>query len=204
MCHCPAAWVKCSGCALPSAPGGSATPSQAASTSKLPPCATSSTGALFTARGDTGPVQVHRRGADQCAEVALTQTRVDSPRQSELPGHGVGRLAGAHHVAADDAADRFLHQAVGSGGGLLLAHGVQRLIAVLKNTCGIACCLTRAIEAGGSTLRDFTNAVGKPGYFQQSYTVYGRAGAPCAVCGSVIIGVRLGQRMSSYCPVCQE
>ncbi len=64
--------------------------------------------------------------------------------------------------------------------------------------------LTRAIEAGGSTLRDFTNAVGKPGYFQQSYTVYGRAGAPCAVCGSVIIGVRLGQRMSSYCPVCQQ
>ena len=63
--------------------------------------------------------------------------------------------------------------------------------------------LARAIEAGGSSLRDFTDAKGKPGYFQQSYKVYGRAGLPCHDCGALIAELRQGQRSSCYCPHCQ-
>jgi formamidopyrimidine-DNA glycosylase len=63
--------------------------------------------------------------------------------------------------------------------------------------------LTRAIAAGGSTLRDFVDAIGKPGYFQQSYFVYGRSEQPCLRCGSVIRQIKQGQRSSFFCPHCQ-
>lgn len=64
--------------------------------------------------------------------------------------------------------------------------------------------LADALAAGGSTLRDFFSAEGQPGYFQQQYFVYDRAGAPCRVCGSPIRGLRLGQRSTYYCPTCQK
>lgn len=63
--------------------------------------------------------------------------------------------------------------------------------------------LARAIDAGGSTLRDFVDARGKPGYFQQSYMVYGRRDLPCHICGSLIRELRQGQRSSCFCPHCQ-
>jgi formamidopyrimidine-DNA glycosylase len=63
--------------------------------------------------------------------------------------------------------------------------------------------LTRAIAAGGSTLRDFVDVAGKPGYFQQTYQVYDRAGLPCPRCGTAICHIRQGQRSSYYCPQCQ-
>lgn len=63
--------------------------------------------------------------------------------------------------------------------------------------------LLRAIEAGGSSLRDFVNSAGEPGYFQQQYQVYGRSGEPCRVCGRPLRHVRQGQRSTFYCPQCQ-
>lgn len=63
--------------------------------------------------------------------------------------------------------------------------------------------LARAIDAGGSTLRDFVDARGEPGYFQQTYYVYGRAEEPCRQCGHPIRQIRQGQRSSFYCPACQ-
>ncbi|MHB8535298.1 MAG: bifunctional DNA-formamidopyrimidine glycosylase/DNA-(apurinic or apyrimidinic site) lyase [Sulfuricaulis sp.] len=63
--------------------------------------------------------------------------------------------------------------------------------------------LDRALAAGGTTLRDFRNGHGEPGYFQLSLKVYGRAGAPCRVCGTPIRVRRLGQRTAFYCPQCQ-
>lgn len=63
--------------------------------------------------------------------------------------------------------------------------------------------LMRAIDAGGSTLRDFVDSEGKPGYFQQSYMVYGRQEAPCRRCGTPIRHIRQGQRSTYYCPLCQ-
>jgi formamidopyrimidine-DNA glycosylase len=64
--------------------------------------------------------------------------------------------------------------------------------------------LEQAIAQGGTTLRDFVNATGKPGYFQQTLAVYGREGEPCLLCGSPILCVRLGQRSTFYCPRCQR
>ncbi len=63
--------------------------------------------------------------------------------------------------------------------------------------------LSEAIKLGGSSLRDYVGSNGNPGYFQQHYWVYGRAGEPCRVCGTPIKLIRLGQRSSFYCPCCQ-
>ena len=63
--------------------------------------------------------------------------------------------------------------------------------------------LLRALDAGGSTLRDFSAADGQPGYFQQTYYVYGRGGQPCRICGTPIDHIRQAQRSSFYCASCQ-
>lgn len=63
--------------------------------------------------------------------------------------------------------------------------------------------LERALAAGGTTLRDFRNSGGEPGYFQLELKVYGRAGEPCPVCGTRIRGIRHGQRSAFLCPKCQ-
>ncbi|GIX22205.1 MAG: formamidopyrimidine-DNA glycosylase [Gammaproteobacteria bacterium] len=64
--------------------------------------------------------------------------------------------------------------------------------------------LTAAIAAGGTTLRDFSDGHGRPGYFQQRLAVYGRAGAPCPRCAAPIRRVVLGQRSTYFCPRCQR
>lgn len=64
--------------------------------------------------------------------------------------------------------------------------------------------LGEAIAAGGTTLRDFSNSDGLPGYFAQELNVYGRAGAPCRLCGTPIREQRLGQRSTFWCPACQR
>jgi len=74
----------------------------------------------------------------------------------------------------------------------------DRLVREIKAT------LTAAIEAGGSSLRDFFGADGNPGYFQQQYFVYARTGEPCRVCGTAIVTIRQGQRSTFYCLRCQS
>ncbi|MCC5795281.1 MAG: bifunctional DNA-formamidopyrimidine glycosylase/DNA-(apurinic or apyrimidinic site) lyase [Chromatiales bacterium] len=64
--------------------------------------------------------------------------------------------------------------------------------------------LEAAIEAGGTTLRDFHNGEGKPGYFGRQIQVYGRAGQPCLSCGGPVKSARLGQRSTFWCPGCQR
>lgn len=64
--------------------------------------------------------------------------------------------------------------------------------------------LNDAIEAGGTTLRDFQQADGRPGYFRYALEVYGRDGSPCGRCGNVIKRRVIGQRSSFYCPKCQR
>lgn len=64
--------------------------------------------------------------------------------------------------------------------------------------------LSYAIRRGGTTLRDFINPDGQPGYFEQELFVYGRPGQPCRQCGSPIRAVTLGQRSTYYCPRCQH
>jgi formamidopyrimidine-DNA glycosylase len=75
---------------------------------------------------------------------------------------------------------------------------VIRLRAAIRDVLG------RAVERGGSTLRDFSNADGQSGYFQLEAMVYGRAGLPCKVCAEPIKMIRQGQRATFYCPQCQK
>ena len=63
--------------------------------------------------------------------------------------------------------------------------------------------LGEAIEAGGTTLRDYSRVTGEPGYFEQSLNVYEREGLACVNCGVSIQRKIIGQRASYYCPQCQ-
>jgi formamidopyrimidine-DNA glycosylase len=64
--------------------------------------------------------------------------------------------------------------------------------------------LQQAVNLGGSTLRNFSNAEGKPGYFALNAAVYARAGQPCRQCSRSIVQLVQGQRSSFYCPSCQR
>lgn len=64
--------------------------------------------------------------------------------------------------------------------------------------------LSAAILMGGTTLRNFVNSDGKPGYFAQSLLVYGRGGQPCEECGTPLKEIRMNNRATVYCPRCQR
>jgi formamidopyrimidine-DNA glycosylase len=64
--------------------------------------------------------------------------------------------------------------------------------------------LQNAIRDGGTTLRDYVNVDGDPGYFRQKLYVYERAGKPCRVCKSPIRHFAQGQRSTYYCAQCQH
>jgi formamidopyrimidine-DNA glycosylase len=73
----------------------------------------------------------------------------------------------------------------------------ERIVWAVKRVLGAA------IEVGGTTLRDYVNAEGAPGYFRQKLYVYERAEAPCRVCGTPIRQRKQGQRSTYWCPACQ-
>lgn len=74
---------------------------------------------------------------------------------------------------------------------------METLVTEIKKT------LTAAIESGGTTLKDFLGSDGKPGYFVQKLKAYGRSGAACINCESVLQSLQIGQRTTTFCPVCQ-
>ncbi|MCH7306712.1 bifunctional DNA-formamidopyrimidine glycosylase/DNA-(apurinic or apyrimidinic site) lyase [Acinetobacter sp. NIPH 1852] len=74
---------------------------------------------------------------------------------------------------------------------------VEKLVIEVKRI------LQQAIDLGGSTLRDYSNAMGENGYFQQTLLAYGRAGEMCVNCETTLENLKLGQRASVFCPQCQ-
>lgn len=74
----------------------------------------------------------------------------------------------------------------------------QKLVLMIKEV------LAQAIEQGGTTLRDFVQAEGNPGYFQQKLFVYGRGGQVCLICNATIKQIKQGQRSTFYCSQCQH
>ncbi len=74
---------------------------------------------------------------------------------------------------------------------------IEKLVIEIKRI------LKQAIDLGGSTLRDFTNAMGENGYFQQTLLAYGRVGEMCVNCETTLENIKLGQRASAFCPQCQ-
>ena len=74
---------------------------------------------------------------------------------------------------------------------------IEKLVIEIKRI------LKQAIDLGGSTLRDYSNAMGENGYFQQTLLAYGRAGEMCVNCETTLENLKLGQRASVFCPQCQ-
>ena len=74
----------------------------------------------------------------------------------------------------------------------------ERLLAALRVV------LARAMEVGGSTLRDFRNAHGAAGEFQAEASVYGRSGQPCPRCDAPLRRIVQGQRATYFCSSCQK
>ncbi len=64
--------------------------------------------------------------------------------------------------------------------------------------------LTRAVRAGGSSVRDYSALDGRRGYFQIEHQVYQRTGCPCFVCGRKIRRIVVAQRSTHFCPRCQK
>jgi len=64
--------------------------------------------------------------------------------------------------------------------------------------------LRKAIQAGGTTLQDFAKVDGKPGYFSQELSVYGREDENCHNCSGKIKRIVQNQRSTFYCPKCQK
>lgn len=64
--------------------------------------------------------------------------------------------------------------------------------------------LQKAIEAGGTSFRDYKHTDGQPGYFELELLVYAREGEACKICGSIIKHKKIGQRATFYCPRCQS
>jgi formamidopyrimidine-DNA glycosylase len=63
--------------------------------------------------------------------------------------------------------------------------------------------LRQAIAAGGSSLRDYRNADGEPGWFRIRHRVYDREGEPCRRCGAAIERMTVASRSTWFCPRCQ-
>lgn len=107
------------------------------------------------------------------------------------------RLAGVGNIYADEALFR-ARLDPRSPAGALPGPAIARLAGAIRTT------LRQAIEAGGSTIRDYRAPGGGSGAFQDRHRVYGRAGLPCTACGGVLEGLRLAQRSTVFCPVCQR
>ncbi|RJX72402.1 bifunctional DNA-formamidopyrimidine glycosylase/DNA-(apurinic or apyrimidinic site) lyase [Vibrio sinensis] len=84
------------------------------------------------------------------------------------------------------------------------AAGQISLVEWLRLVDEIKRVLAKAIQQGGTTLKDFAQADGKPGYFAQELLVYGRAGKPCTICGELIEEQKIGQRNTFFCSQCQR
>jgi formamidopyrimidine-DNA glycosylase len=82
--------------------------------------------------------------------------------------------------------------------GRIALHRMQALADAVKTVLG------SAIDAGGTTLRDFYGGDGEPGHFQQQLEVYGRDGEPCLRCKRPVSAIVQGQRSTYYCKNCQK
>lgn len=82
-------------------------------------------------------------------------------------------------------------------GGSVSLDRLKRLVTAVHEV------LTEAIEAGGSTLRDFASPDGELGYFSKTFAVYDREGQPCR-CGGTVRRFVQGGRSTFYCPACQK
>ncbi len=137
------------------------------------------------------------------------------PLEAEFSGRHLHRLAAGRSVAVKSfvmdshvvvgVGNIYANEALFMAGiaptrpaGRVSSRRYERLAAAIRTV------LAASIAQGGTTLRDFVNEAGNPGYFQQTLRVYGRAGEPCRDCGAIVRLARLGQRATYWCPRCQK
>lgn len=124
---------------------------------------------------------------------ALQQRR--SPIKAVLLGGEA--IVGAGNIYACEALFQAgIHPALRADG--ISRPRAERLLAALRTT------LARALELGGSTLRDFTDVHGASGAYQAQAAVYGRAGQPCGRCNALLRRVVQAQRSTYFCATCQR
>jgi formamidopyrimidine-DNA glycosylase len=127
-------------------------------------------------------VHAHTRGRSAAIKTIVMDSRI---------------VVGVGNIYASESLFRAgIHPGLAAGRISLLR--CEKLVFAIRET------LAAAIEAGGSTLRDYVGAEGLPGHFQQTYFVYGRQGDLCRVCGTTIKSLRQGQRSTFFCPACQR
>lgn len=137
------------------------------------------------------------------------------PLEAAFTGEALHRKASGRHVAVKQflmnarivtgvgniyASESLFHAGIhpSRSSGRISRPRWDRLAAAVRAT------LESALAAGGTTLRDFASADGRPGHFQYQFSVYDREGKPCRVCATPIRALRQGQRSSFYCPACQR
>ena len=85
-----------------------------------------------------------------------------------------------------------------------VAAGKISLVRYEKLADAVVAVLAQAIEAGGTTLKDFVDSEGKPGYFANELQVYGCEEMPCVVCDTPLSGLRIDNRATVFCKKCQR
>lgn len=127
--------------------------------------------------------------------LAGVRNKTLSIKQALLAGHivvGVGNI-----YASESLFRAKIHPQQPAG--RLSKPQADRLVQAIRDT------LTDALDSGGSTLRDYTNATGEPGaYFTLHAAVYEKEGQPCRRCDSKIKRIVQGQRATYFCPTCQR
>jgi formamidopyrimidine-DNA glycosylase len=125
-------------------------------------------------------------GATRGRKVAIKQLIMDSQRVV-----GVGNIYASEALFRAGLAPRRAARRITRAEAAALTRAIKQV-------------LGEAIEIGGTTLRDYVNADGIPGYFRQRLFVYERGGQPCRVCRTPVKQFVQGQRSTYWCTVCQR
>lgn len=149
---------------------------------------------------DVGPDALALARSDPLGHAARTEvaTRIRATTRAIKPTLlDQGVVAGVGNIYADEAC--FAARVDPHRPGSTLTPGeISALLDAVPRV------LTSAIECGGTTLRDYADALGGRGAAQARHAVYGRAGEACLVCRGDLAADRLGQRATVWCPRCQR
>jgi formamidopyrimidine-DNA glycosylase len=147
-------------------------------------------GALEDHWAALGPDALTITGDDLAAALRRTKRDVKSVLLDQRALAGVGNIYADEALFASGIDPR-------ARADRLTLQRVERLAASIRDV------LAAAVEAGGSTIRDYRSPSGESGGYQGTHRVYGRGGESCLTCGTKLVNLRLAQRATVRCPICQ-